>query len=106
MSIEIQSFKDNKKTEKNWMSRLVIYYYLIINLVAFLAMVIDKMKAVNQKWRIKENSLHLLSFAGGVFGTIISMITLRHKIRKSGFVFITFLALLIHIYLTYSVIIY
>ena len=88
------------------MSRLVIYYYLIINLVAILAMVIDKIKAVNDKWRIKENSLHFLSFAGGVFGTIISMITLRHKIRKSGFVFITFIALLIHIYLTYNVIVY
>ncbi len=88
------------------MSRLVIYYYLIINLVAILAMAIDKIKAVNDKWRIKENSLHFLSFAGGVFGTIISMITLRHKIRKSGFVFITFLALLIHIYLTYNVIVY
>ena len=43
----------------------IIIYLVIINLIAFLAMWLDKRKAEKGKWRIPENSLLLLVLLGG-----------------------------------------
>ena len=45
--------------------RNAIIYLVIINLIAFLAMYIDKKKAKWGKWRIKEATLFTLVFLGG-----------------------------------------
>jgi uncharacterized membrane protein YsdA (DUF1294 family) len=42
------------------MIKNIIIYLLIINIIAFLAMYIDKQKAKKGKWRIKESTLFLL----------------------------------------------
>jgi uncharacterized membrane protein YsdA (DUF1294 family) len=74
-----------------------IYYYLLVNALAFLVAGADKMKAVNQMWRIKESRLHLLSFLGGVFGMALAMKLFHHKINKKNFVAITALAATLHV---------
>ena len=43
----------------------IIIYVIAINLIAFLAMFIDKKKAQKGKWRIKEGTLMLLVLLGG-----------------------------------------
>ena len=43
----------------------IIIYVIAINLIAFLAMYIDKKKAQKGKWRIKEGTLLLLVLLGG-----------------------------------------
>lgn len=62
-----------------------IIYLIIINLIAFLAMYLDKRKARYGKWRIPERSLFILALIGGSIGAIIGMYTFRHKTKKYRF---------------------
>ena len=63
----------------------IIIYLVIINLIAFLTMWLDKRKAEKGKWRIPENSLLLLVLLGGGIGGIAGMYTFRHKTKKMRF---------------------
>lgn len=63
-----------------------IIYLIIINLIAFLAMYIDKRRAKYGKWRIKEHTLFILAILGGSIGAIVGMYTFRHKTKKMRFV--------------------
>lgn len=63
----------------------IIIYFIIINIVGFLAMFIDKEKAKRGAWRIPEQSLFVITALGGGFGTISGMYIFRHKTRKLYF---------------------
>ena len=76
------------------MMKYFIMYLIGINLIAFLAMYIDKRRAQYGKWRIKEHTLFVLAFLGGSIGAIIGMYTFRHKTQKARF-FIGFPVILI-----------
>lgn len=72
----------------------VLLYILAINIIAFLAMGIDKWKAKRDAWRIPEQTLISLVLLGGGIGGIAGMYTFRHKTKKPRF-FIGFPAILI-----------
>ena len=72
----------------------IAIYLIIINLITFLAMWLDKRKAKKNKWRIPENTLLILVLLGGGIGGIAGMYTFRHKTQKMKFV-IGFPAILI-----------
>ena len=76
------------------MMKYFIMYLIGINLIAFLAMYIDKRRAQYGKWRIKEHTLFVLAFLGGSIGAIIGMYAFRHKTQKARF-FIGFPVILI-----------
>ena len=63
----------------------IVIYLLIINLVSFLAMGIDKWKAQKGSWRIQESTLITLVLLGGGIGGIIGMYVFRHKTKKPRF---------------------
>jgi len=64
----------------------LIYYYIIItNIIGFLIMNIDKKRAVNKKWRIKESTLILISLIGGSVGMLFGMKIFHHKTKKKLF---------------------
>ena len=63
----------------------IVIYLIIINVIGFLAMGLDKWKAKNDRWRIPENSLFTLTLLGGGIGTIAGMYTFRHKTQKPQF---------------------
>lgn len=63
----------------------VIIYLVVINIVGFLAMFIDKEKAKRGAWRIPEKTLFLLTILGGGIGTITGMYLFRHKTKKLKF---------------------
>ena len=63
----------------------VLLYLLVINLLGFFAMGIDKHKAKMGSWRIPENTLFGFCFLGGGIGTIAGMYTFRHKTKKLAF---------------------
>lgn len=65
---------------------IILIYIIIINLIAFLAMYIDKKRAKWGKWRIKESTLFILVLLGGGIGGIAGMKTFRHKTKKMRFV--------------------
>ena len=64
----------------------IILYLVAINAIGFLAMFIDKEKAKKGKWRIKENTLLVITLIGGGIGTIAGMYTFRQKTKKMKFV--------------------
>ena len=67
--------------------KLVLIYLLLINLVGFFAMGIDKYKAKKNKWRIPEAVLFLFAFLWGSIGTTLGMHVFRHKTRHWYFKF-------------------
>ncbi len=63
-----------------------IIYLIIINIIGFLIMYIDKRKAEKGKWRISEKTIFIITALGGGIGTISGMYTFRHKTQKFQFV--------------------
>lgn len=64
----------------------LISYVVIMNIVAFVAMGIDKWKAKKRAWRIPEATLFILAGVGGSIGAIAGMYTFRHKTKHRSFV--------------------
>lgn len=81
----------------------IIIYLLIINLLSFLSMGIDKWKAKRGAWRIPEQTLISLVLLGGGIGGIIGMYLFKHKTKKPrfyiGFPVILILEIIISIYI-------
>lgn len=65
---------------------LVLLAYLGLSLAAFMAYAFDKSSAIAKRWRTPEQTLHLLSLAGGWPGALLAQQLLRHKTSKPGFV--------------------
>lgn len=64
----------------------IIIYFIVINIIGFFIMYIDKQKAKKGKWRIPEKILFIITALGGGIGTIAGMYTFRHKTQKIAFV--------------------
>ena len=77
----------------------MINYLIIINIISFIIMGLDKLFAIKNKRRISENTLLFLSIIGGVFGTTLGMIIFKHKIRKPKFLILIPIILIFTIYL-------
>ncbi len=66
---------------------LLAGYLLLLNLIAFAAMGIDKRRARRDSWRIRERTLFLLAILGGSLGSILGMRLFRHKTKHWYFKF-------------------
>lgn len=64
----------------------IALYLLIVNIVGFLFMGIDKLKSKKRTWRIPEANLFLIALIGGSIGSIAGMYLFRHKTRHWYFV--------------------
>ena len=71
--------------EKLFNLRNIVIYLVIINVIGFLLMFIDKKKAEHGAWRIPEKTLFLATLLGGGIGTISGMYIFRHKTKKLKF---------------------
>lgn len=84
------------------MSKYFKYYFVLLNLLGFLFMCIDKEKAKRSKWRIRESTLLSIAILGGSIGSYIGMKTFRHKTKhvkfKYGIPIIILIQLLIFLY--------
>ena len=85
----------------------ILLYLVTINLIAFLAMGIDKWKAKRNAWRIPEQTLLSLVLLGGGIGGIAGMYVFRHKTKKPRFfigfpvIFIAEIVLVIYLLIKY-----
>ena len=66
---------------------LLICYFLIVNLIGFLSMYVDKRRARKHLWRIPETTLFIIAIIGGSIGSIVGMHLFRHKTRPWYFVY-------------------
>lgn len=67
------------------MIRLLLLYLLIINAAGFVLMLVDKIKAKKNLWRIPEATLMGVAAAGGSVGSLVGMYTFRHKTKHLKF---------------------
>lgn len=65
---------------------LIGIYLIIINIIGFAIMGIDKSRARRRQWRIPEAHLFIVSIIGGSIGTLCGMHFFRHKTRHWYFV--------------------
>lgn len=75
----------------------MIIYLILINLIEFIIMGLDKLSAIKHKERIPEIVLLSISFLGGSIGSILGMIVFRHKTKKWKFKILFALFLIMHI---------
>lgn len=67
------------------LTQLIIIYCILVNILGFIAMGIDKRKAIRNQWRIPEGNLFLLGFLGGGTGLLTGMKVFHHKTKKPRF---------------------
>lgn len=63
----------------------LLCYLGLINVIAFLLMGIDKRRAKQNRWRIKERTLFLTAVLGGSIGAMLGMQLFRHKTKHQSF---------------------
>lgn len=80
---------------------MINIYLIIINILAFIVYGIDKFCAIYHLRRISEKGLLSISFLGGSIGSLLAMITFRHKTKKIKFYVLNTIFLIIHITLYY-----
>ena len=68
-------------------SQNFIIYLVVINLIGYAIMFIDKHKAKKGSWRIPEKTIFIVTAIGGGIGTIVGMYQFRHKTKKPLFKF-------------------
>lgn len=66
---------------------LILSYLILMNLIGFALMGIDKHKAIKGAFRIPEATLFVVAIIGGSIGSIFGMYTFRHKTRHKKFVY-------------------
>ena len=66
---------------------LLIIYFIIVNIVGFAIMGIDKRRAQKHVFRIPEATLFIIAIIGGSLGAILGMYSFRHKTRHWYFVY-------------------
>ena len=66
---------------------LLLGYFIIMNLIGFALMGIDKYRAKQRSFRSPEATLFIVAIIGGSIGSIIGMYAFRHKTRHWYFVY-------------------
>ncbi len=69
------------------LDKLIALYLIVVNAAGFMLMMIDKIKAKKNLWRIPEATLFLVAAIGGSIGSIAGMYTFRHKTKHIKFTF-------------------
>lgn len=62
-----------------------IVWLLIVNILIFILMLVDKNSADQKMWRIPEKALWVLSLLGGSVGFLVAMVVSHNKILKPEF---------------------
>lgn len=76
---------------------LLIGYVIIMNLIGFFLMGIDKRKAIKRAFRIPESTLFIVALIGGSLGSLLGMYVFHHKTRHWYFAYGMPAILILHI---------
>ena len=57
----------------------------VMSLITYVAFAIDKRRAMNGGWRIRESTLQLMELLGGWPGAILGMMLIRHKTKDTTY---------------------
>ncbi len=65
----------------------LVIYLVVVNLLGFAMMGIDKARARKRAWRIPEAHLMIVALIGGSVGSILGMWMFRHKTKHWYFAY-------------------
>lgn len=68
------------------MYKYLFIYLIVINLVGFITMYIDKKKSQKRQWRVPEARLFGIAIVFGSIGILLGMYLFRHKTKHMKFV--------------------
>ena len=85
---------------------ILLIYYTVINIIAYLLYWNDKVSAQKGKWRIPESTLIGVGFLGGGIGCLLGMKHFRHKTKHWKFKICVPLSIILHIAAIVMLIIY
>ena len=63
----------------------ILIYLVVLNIIGFTIMGIDKSRAKRGAWRIPEKTLFLIAILGGSIGSLLGMKQFRHKTKHKTF---------------------
>lgn len=81
--------------------KFLTLYFIIMSIITFLLMYIDKNRAIKGQWRIPEATLINLSILGGGIGTYMGMYIFRHKTRHPKFTIFIPITIILNLFLYY-----
>ena len=81
----------------------MVYYLVVINIIAFLVYGIDKYNAIHKAYRVSEYSLFILAIFGGAIGSLLGMRVFHHKTRKLSFWIVNVISLMAWIVVIFNV---
>lgn len=102
-------FGPNKDKSTTWFlsfyeqHKVLCIYFILINIITFIVFAVDKIKAENGKYRIREVILFLLSIIGGALGGFLSMDLFNHKTSKPAFLVGIPLIIIMHLILFFMI---
>lgn len=64
---------------------ILVVYLFTVNVIGFIIMLVDKIKAKRDLWRIPEATLMTVAAIGGSIGSLFGMYTFRHKTKHPKF---------------------
>ena len=65
-------------------------WLLLTGVVSFFAMGIDKSRAINGEWRIREKTLFTMALVGGFWGVVLASELFHHKSSKLSFLVVVY----------------
>lgn len=81
----------------NSLTIILSVYFVVINIAAAIMTVVDKRRAINDKWRISEKALLLIGFFGGAAGEYLTMKKIHHKTKHGKFMIGLPLEIMMHV---------
>ena len=91
LAVCLAAFGPNAEYAGKWFSTfytehsVLCIYLAAINAAAFVIFMIDKLKAVMGRWRVREVLLLGIALAGGAFGGWLAMDLCNHKVNTEHF---------------------
>lgn len=67
------------------MIKAILFFIVLINVIGFTVIGIDKNRAVKRKWRIREKDFFYITILGGGIGVYTGMRFYRHKTKHRLF---------------------
>lgn len=83
---------------------VITFYLFVINITGFAVMGLDKKKAIEHRWRVRESTLFLIALIGGSAGSILGMRVFHHKTKHWYFAYGMPLILILQILLAVLII--
>jgi len=77
----------------------ILLVYLLASAVTFIMYAVDKERARGSEFRIKEVHLHACELLGGWPGAFVAQRMFRHKWRKTEYMVVFWIIVLVHILL-------